>query len=197
MSSDFDLVEHLERQKAFSLKTFGPGRRVDTVLSHMAKEAAEVRQKPCDVFEWVDVMLLAFDGAWRAGYRSDYIVEVIKDQCSVASLDDVSDVPVFVGWLECLRVEFIRDFGGCISPDVFLNYIERASEGKSRLDNRLCITWVNRALWAAAGAMAHGISAADIVSALDEKQSINERRNWPDWRQVEDGKAIEHVGASS
>jgi hypothetical protein len=65
----FDLVAHLERQAKFSLATFGPGPRVKMVLDHIHKELIEIEAKPADLYEWVDVVLLALDGAWRAGFE--------------------------------------------------------------------------------------------------------------------------------
>lgn len=65
----FDLVAHLERQRTFSLATFGPGTRTDGILDHLRKELAEVAAAPTDLSEWVDLVLLALDGAWRAGHE--------------------------------------------------------------------------------------------------------------------------------
>lgn len=98
-----DLVEHLYRQKAFSERTFGPGNRTQGVIDHIRKELAEIEADPLDIEEWVDVILLALDGAWRAGYAPE-----------------------------------------------------------------------------------------EIAAAIQHKQAVNEERSWPDWRQAEEGKAIEH-----
>ncbi|BCB18022.1 hypothetical protein OCUBac02_09160 [Bosea sp. ANAM02] len=73
----FDLVAHLERQRAFSHKTFGPGARTKGVIDHIRKELAEIEAQPDDIEEWVDVIILAFDGAWRAGWEPAKIVEAI------------------------------------------------------------------------------------------------------------------------
>lgn len=64
----WDLITHLERQRAFSERTFGPGRRTEGVSDHIRKELAEIAENPDDLSEWVDVILLALDGAWRAGH---------------------------------------------------------------------------------------------------------------------------------
>lgn len=61
----FDLVTHLHRQKAFSSRTFGPGMRTAGVSDHIRKELQEIAEHPDDLEEWVDVILLALDGAWR------------------------------------------------------------------------------------------------------------------------------------
>ncbi len=104
MPKTFDLIQHLDRQKAFSEKTFGPGARTEGITDHITKELAEVRAKPHDLAEWVDLILLSLDGAWRAGYTPE-----------------------------------------------------------------------------------------QVAAAIAEKQTRNERRDWPDWRKAEPGKAIEHV----
>jgi hypothetical protein len=63
-----DLVKHLERQRTFSLQTFGPGARTNAVLDHIRKELLEIEAFPHDLEEWVDLILLALDGAWRSGH---------------------------------------------------------------------------------------------------------------------------------
>ena len=73
----FDLVAHLNRQCAFSLKTFGPGSRVRGITDHIRKELQEIEAEP-DSLEWVDVVILALDGAWRAGYTPEQIAAAIE-----------------------------------------------------------------------------------------------------------------------
>lgn len=69
---------HLERQRQWSEQTFGPGSRLLGVLDHIRKELVEIEQDPTDVEEWVDVLILAFDGAWRAGWEPQQIIDAIK-----------------------------------------------------------------------------------------------------------------------
>ena len=97
-------AKHLARQREFSERTFGPGSRTNGVIDHITKELEEIRADPTDLKEWVDVIILAFDGAWRAGWEPQ-----------------------------------------------------------------------------------------EIIDAIIEKQSLNEQRNWPDWKEVGQDKAIEHV----
>jgi hypothetical protein len=73
-----DLVKHLERQRAFSEKTFGPGPRTKGVLNHIRKELDEVEKEPTDIYEWVDLILLALDGAWRAGHEPQAICDALQ-----------------------------------------------------------------------------------------------------------------------
>jgi len=73
----FDLELHLHQQRSWSQRTFGPGPRTIGVVTHIRKELVEIERAPTDLTEWVDVMLLAFDGAWRAGHSPDDIVRAI------------------------------------------------------------------------------------------------------------------------
>jgi hypothetical protein len=99
----FDLEAHLARQRRFSESTFGPGLRTAGVLDHIKRELVEIADKPTDLAEWIDVAILALDGAWRTG-----------------------------------------------------------------------------------------ATPAQIITALEAKQTKNEARTWPDWRTADPDKAIEH-----
>lgn len=79
-----DLIAHIRRQREFSARTFGPGARTQGVIAHIRKELAEVEANPTDVFEWVDIVLLALDGAWRAGHLPEIIANaiLIKQECN-------------------------------------------------------------------------------------------------------------------
>ena len=71
-------AEHLARQRQWSRETFGPGTRLLGVLDHIRKELAEIEADPTDLGEWVDVIILAFDGAWRAGWEPQQIIDAVK-----------------------------------------------------------------------------------------------------------------------
>ena len=74
----FDLIEHLRRQRGWSWETFGPGERTTGVLDHIRKELGEIEAKPHDLEEWIDVIILAFDGAWRMGYGPEEIAAALE-----------------------------------------------------------------------------------------------------------------------
>ncbi len=80
MSNWSGLIAHLKHQKDWSEKTFGPGSRTKGVLDHIRKELVEIENDPTDISEWVDVIILAFDGAWRAGWEAEEIVQAIRDK---------------------------------------------------------------------------------------------------------------------
>ena len=68
---------HIERQRDFSTRTFGPGTRTAGVLDHIAKELDEIRKAPTDLSEWADVIILALDGAQRTGAAPQDIIDAI------------------------------------------------------------------------------------------------------------------------
>jgi hypothetical protein len=74
----FDFVRHLERQRQFSERTFGPGRRTQGVSDHIRKELDEIARDPDDALEWIDVVILGLDGAWRAGLSPEDIIAAIE-----------------------------------------------------------------------------------------------------------------------
>lgn len=95
-----DLVAHLYRQRAFSRATFGPGHRTAGVVDHIRKELKEIEKVDADPFahkpedilpEWVDVILLALDGAWRSGATPEEIVEAIQAKQNKNELRDWPD----------------------------------------------------------------------------------------------------------
>lgn len=73
-----DLVAHIVRQRQWSRETFGPDQHPNAVIDHIRKELIEIEADPSDVREWVDVVLLALDGAWRAGHTPEAICKAIE-----------------------------------------------------------------------------------------------------------------------
>lgn len=79
-NNGYPLIAHLVRQIAFSQRAFGPGLRTGGILDHIAKELKEVAEKPHDLNEWIDVAMLALDGAWRHANRDGVTNEEIAQQ---------------------------------------------------------------------------------------------------------------------
>jgi hypothetical protein len=61
------LIPYVERQAEWSNRTFGAGWRTKGIVEHIRKELLEILADPGDLEEWIDVMILAMDGYWRAG----------------------------------------------------------------------------------------------------------------------------------
>lgn len=69
-----DLAQFMRRQIEWSTATFGPGERSMGLVDHVWRELREVMraQTPEDeLTEWVDVVLLALDAAWRLGFTPE------------------------------------------------------------------------------------------------------------------------------
>lgn len=68
-----NLEEHLRRQMAWSIANFGPDSRRKGVIDHIRKELDELENEPDEedaANEWVDIIILGFDGLWREMYAS-------------------------------------------------------------------------------------------------------------------------------
>lgn len=70
-------AEYLRRQRMWSRMTFGPGLRTKGIIDHLAKEHREILADPTDVGEWIDVVILGLDGAWRTGAPPQEIIDGI------------------------------------------------------------------------------------------------------------------------
>lgn len=185
-------AQHLERQIAFSLATFGPGERLEGVLDHLAEEIEEVAARPDDLVEWADVFLLAVDGAWRlAVYRTGQPVDQVAQ------------------WYSVLRKgSLVADAERCTAV------LPEGGEGVTRALQWLRAALTDRAypeafrfqalIDAALGggtraAVAHhghtntAEGAAALIGAMTEKLARNERRAWPDWRTADRGRAIKSL----
>lgn len=86
------------------------------------------------------------------------------------------------GVLDHMRkeIEEVRESGG--DPEEWVDLVILAMDGLTR-----CLTFKN--------GRHHGPNfvARKACHLIEAKQSKNESRNWPDWRNADPGKAIEHV----
>jgi hypothetical protein len=53
--------------------------------------------------------------------------------------------------------------------------------------------WIDVIILGIDGALKRGYTPTAIISALEEKQKVNFAREWPDWRQFDQGEPIEHI----
>lgn len=83
MTIDRTIVEFLIDQAEFSERTFGPEGKTEGVLAHIRKELDEISAVPDDVSEWIDVAILAFDGARRRGYSPRQIADALETKLAV------------------------------------------------------------------------------------------------------------------
>jgi len=61
------IKKYLELQIDWSNRVFGSGPRTIGIIKHIEKELQEIQASPQDLSEWIDVVILALDGYWRAG----------------------------------------------------------------------------------------------------------------------------------
>ena len=168
-----DLMQHLRRQREFSLRTYGPGKRTQGVCDHVRKEMREIRADPTDLEEWVDLIILSFDGAHRTGVGLETIAIV------------------------CLCYDFRPSFG-IWSFSNFNKFIEQhiktILDRESDDEYTQFYLWCHMAVCGFYGAKTFANASPEaILDALHAKQLKNENRTWPDWRTADPNKAIEHV----
>jgi len=72
-----NLRTYIREHIRWSQKTFGEGAFSTRPVNHIRKELDELFAKPTDLEEWIDVIILALDGAWRAGYNAADIVKML------------------------------------------------------------------------------------------------------------------------
>ncbi len=72
------LALYLAKHMAWSAATFGDGQRVEGICKHIEKELAEIRRDPRDLVEWIDVIILALDGYWRAGGDPRHVMDLLE-----------------------------------------------------------------------------------------------------------------------
>lgn len=70
-------VELRDRHIPWSRQTFGDGMRTGGITKHIEKELNEIRENPFSAEEWIDVVILALDGCWRAGYTAESVVAIL------------------------------------------------------------------------------------------------------------------------
>lgn len=78
-----ELEKKLRELQAWSLRTFGGDRPLQYNVNHIRSELVEIEADPHDVIEWMDVAILAFDGAMRAGHSPDKVVQAFADKIAI------------------------------------------------------------------------------------------------------------------
>ena len=73
-----DLKQYIINQIRWSSKAFGPGKLDAQIIDHIKSELSEIEKAPGDLMEWVDVISLAFDGAWRNGHTHSEIADAME-----------------------------------------------------------------------------------------------------------------------
>jgi len=72
------LEDCIKRQQTFALKAFGEGDHSKGLLEHIKKEVIEIYEDASDTEEWVDIIILAMEGAWRTGASPKDIADIFN-----------------------------------------------------------------------------------------------------------------------
>ena len=75
---DISFAQSIQRQKDWTLATFGSGDHSQGLIEHIKKELVEIAEDSSETEEWIDVMILAMDGASRTGASAREIVRVFE-----------------------------------------------------------------------------------------------------------------------
>ena len=90
-------TEIVGRQIRFSREAFGPPERgTEGIVKHIRKELEEIEADPNDLEEWIDVIILGMDGAWRSGFSPREVAEALvqkMDKNERRSWPDYNGVP--------------------------------------------------------------------------------------------------------
>ena len=91
----FDFLQHLKEQAEWSGMTFGPGTRTRGLCDHISKELKEIEKAAAVarffstdsrfveedraglLEEWIDIVILGLDGAWRTGSSPQQIIDAL------------------------------------------------------------------------------------------------------------------------
>jgi type II secretory pathway component PulJ len=79
----FSLWKFIHRQHRWSRATFGPRKTTKSITNHIRKELLEIEAHPSDLGEWIDVIILALDGAWRTGKTASEIVQALDAKLAI------------------------------------------------------------------------------------------------------------------
>jgi hypothetical protein len=72
-----NFITYIQDHIEWSFRVFGGSVSTERLTNHIRKELDEIVAAPYDVEEWADVIILALDGAWRAGYSAEEICRAL------------------------------------------------------------------------------------------------------------------------
>jgi hypothetical protein len=72
-----NLIEYIQEHHIWSQATFGGWVSPIRLIRHIEKELKEIEAAPYDLEEWVDVIILAIDGACRIGATPQEIADAL------------------------------------------------------------------------------------------------------------------------
>lgn len=161
--NNFSLHDYLRAHNAWSARTFGTDRKPMSIIKHLRKELEELQQKPDDILEYVDIIILAADGAFLCQYTPNQVVEALMNTLGEKPDDGEPNCGYYDSILHVCN----------LAEHLFLNPSQHVHP------NDTLRFWIEIATSAFQMARAAGFSLAQITFALQHKQSINFKRRWP------------------
>src|SRR6185369_12898305 len=76
----FDFVAFFNEKMRWSRETFGRTLPWAGIIKHLRKEIDEAEKEPLCLSEWIDIVLVAIDGAGRAGYDGAAFAAALVDK---------------------------------------------------------------------------------------------------------------------
>ena len=191
------IAEHLARQIAFSKLTFGLGQRDAQIQKHIEHERIEAmrEQNPeRKLMEYIDIAMLAMDGAWRSGWdthggeRDAAVSHTMK-------LFEVDERTSLAQWLAEETDQNNPNANAGESDEEIAKAMCLVITTKS--DEQRTRSYANAAMTGFTAAQRHsGKDPEEVMRALQKKLEINERRKWPDWRERPTNEPMQHIRES-
>lgn len=75
-------ADYIDDLYEWSKEAYGPGMRTKGIIDHIKKELAEIEKDPTDLEEWIDVILLALNGAQRLDRGGQAILDMFYYKCA-------------------------------------------------------------------------------------------------------------------
>ena len=101
-----EITEFVRRHFDWSNATFGPEPRFKGTIAHLRKELLEIEADPTDLVEWIDVILLALDGAKHCGSTPEEVETTLRAKQAINAARKWPD------WREANRnkpIEHVRE----------------------------------------------------------------------------------------
>lgn len=179
------IAQYLVHHIPWSLATFGPGDRWQGICKHIEKELAEIDYAPQSMEEYVDVAILAMDGAWRSLAALNTATEpATADVANMAVMIENSAVDLLIAAaIGAGSVIGLAEFVNEIISDMRTNANDNDEYDRGDAFVAIC-----------ADAIIHApsFSHIDFIDALFAKLRVNMARKWPDWRTRPLDAPIEH-----
>ena len=109
-----NLFSFLNRRARWSNETFGrtvnPAKMVSGILEHIRSEVKEIEIDPFDITETVDLILLAFELANRAGHTPHDLIKAIQAK------QVINESRTWLPFVEAMRARHVEPHKGEFDP---------------------------------------------------------------------------------